>query len=137
MKNTIDQDDLAPDLVKSQIVVDDEGAISECHELWIVGHATGERVGSECVQTGFDMVKNFSSGPWVLLCRYETNSTKSCSAMENRRTVYLIEGTDTLPQVSHDAIERTPSVARRRLCLRHGQLPIELQRPFHLSVFRQ
>lgn len=69
MKNTIDQDDLAPDLVKSQIVVDDEGAISECHELWIVRHATGERVGSECVQPGFDMVEDFSSGPWVLLCQ--------------------------------------------------------------------
>ena len=63
----MDQDGLALDLVENQIVVDDEDAISECHECGIVGHATGEWVGSKCVQPSFDVVKDFSCGPWVLL----------------------------------------------------------------------
>jgi hypothetical protein len=59
VENAIDQDGLALDLVENQIVVDDEDAIPKCGELGIVRHTTCERVGSECVQPRFDMVKNF------------------------------------------------------------------------------
>ena len=126
VENAIDQNDLALDLVKGQIVVDDEGAISERCEFGIVGHATGERVGRSACNRASIWLSTSAAARGFSAARYETSSTKSCSAMERRRTVYLLEGTDALSQVSHDTVERAPSVAGCRLCLRHGQLPIEL-----------
>lgn len=66
MKDAIDQYDCALYFVEDQIVVDDEHPIPQCCEFGIVGNTTGERMGLQRLQAGFDVIEQFRRGACIL-----------------------------------------------------------------------